>query len=84
MLAFERKPPDHYVTQLQRDVAEIFRPSNLNLRWEILDPNRQPGNYARALVLDVGGRCGYQRAGQVVPHHETNVKLGWTMVNDGK
>jgi hypothetical protein len=84
MLSFEHGPPRSYVQQLQRDVAEIFRSAHLNLHWEILAPHHQPGSYTRAVVVDVHGRCGFPRIGEVSPHHGANVRLGWTLVNDGE
>lgn len=84
LLSFQHPPPGYYVQQFQRDVARIFRPSRLDLRWQILDNNTQPGVYSRVVVVELRGRCGYNRLPTVAPNREPNVRLGWTTWNDGE
>ena len=84
MLSFQHRPSASYVKRIQGDVEDIFRPSQLDLRWEILDDGAQPGSYSRAVVIEFRGRCGFGRVAEVVPHAEPYPKLGWTVLNDGE
>lgn len=84
MLSFEHQPPRHYLQQIQRDVAQIFRPSRLDLHWQVMQEGVQPDSYSRAVVVEVRGRCGFGRVGELTPSHEPHVRLGWTAVSDGE
>ena len=84
MLSFEHKPSGYYLQRLQRDVEAIFEPSHLSLRWEVFSPNRRPGSYSRAIVVNVRGGCGSGRVYDAEPNREPHVVLGWTIVNDGE
>ncbi len=84
MLSFEHQPPRHYLQQIQQDVAQIFRPSRLDLHWQVMQGGVQPDSFSRAVVVEVRGRCGFGRVAEVTPSHEPHVRLGWTAVNDGE
>ena len=84
MLSFERKPSPDWARRLRREVEEIFGPSKLDLRWEVLNDHTQPGSYSRAVVVEVRGRCGFTRVAEVEPAWNGTVQLGWTLVNDGE
>jgi hypothetical protein len=84
MLSFEHHPSRHYLQQIQRDVEQIFHPSRLDLRWQVMKKGVQPDSFSRVVVVQVRGRCGFGRVGELLPGREPHVRLGWTAVNDGE
>jgi len=72
------------VKALQHQVGAIFHPSVLDLRWEMLKCNRQPGSYDRVVVIEMRGVCDPNQSKRPEPGPDAKVHLGWTMVNDGE
>ncbi len=84
LLKFERQPPMMFVKALQHQVGAIFRPSSLDLKWELLRGNRQPGTYDRVVVIEMRGVCDPNQSKHPEPAADARVNLGWTIVNDGE
>lgn len=81
MLRFEREPSPAFLQLLQSEVGSIFRPSRLDLRWEILQSGRQPGTYNRVAVVQMHGTCAPTETRGT---SSGSLRLGWTAVNEGE
>ena len=84
MLKFDRQPAPAFLKRLQKDVAAIFRPAGLDLRWEVLGPGREPHTYDRVVVLELRGYCSALRPLNGEPAPEGSLPLGWTLINNGE
>src|SRR5712692_8566826 len=81
LLKFEHKPSPGFLKLLQSEVGAIFRPSRLDLRWEMLRPDRSPGVYNRLAVVEMRGTCA---PGANSSSSQASTRLGWTNVADGE
>ena len=84
MVWFEQPPQKDFLQQLRREVEEIFRPSGLDLTWELRDGKRQPGAYDRVVLLDFRGKCGSNRLDITHAASAAQPRLGGTMVHNGE
>jgi len=84
MLKFDHQPAPAFLKQLQKDVAAIFRPAGLDLRWEVLVPGRKPSTYDRVVVLELRGYCSALRPLNSDPAPEGSLPLGWTLISNGE
>ena len=84
MLKFDRQRAPAFLKQLQKDVAAIFRPTGLDLHWEIVGAGRQPGAYDRVVVLEMRGCCDTLRPLNGGPAPDGSLPLGWTLISDGE
>ncbi|MBI3695241.1 MAG: hypothetical protein HY238_10440, partial [Acidobacteria bacterium] len=83
MVSFDQPPNKDFLKQLRREVQEIFRPSGLDLTWEIRGKTR-PSTYHRVILLDFRGRCGSNRLDDTHRASAGRERLGGTMVSDGE
>jgi hypothetical protein len=81
MVKFDHKPSPGFLKSLQSEVGAIFRPSRLDLRWEMLQPHRSPGVYNRVAVIEMHGTCA---PGADSGSSQISTRLGWTNVSDGE
>ncbi len=84
LVRFERRPSSLFVKVLQQQVDAIFRPSGLDLQWETLSQNKQPGSYDRVVIVEMRGVCNPNWPTAPGQSLDSNVPLGWAMVNDGE
>ncbi len=87
LLKFDRKPTPGFVKQLQKEVAGIFQPTGLDLRWEILDGKHGSKTYNRVVMIEMRGRCTPFRAVEATPQGGTpegGLSLGWTLIGNGE
>jgi hypothetical protein len=84
LLKFQQKPGPGFVKQLRGAVREIFRPTGLDVRLEVLDPKTPSRQYDRAVVVDMHGRCTTWPAEDLPEPAEGTVLLGFTRVQEGE
>ncbi len=84
LVKFERRPPSIFSKMLQHQVKAIFRPSGLDLEWEILGEKKLPSTYDRVVIVEMRGFCNPNRFQEPREARDQKAPLGWTMVNDGE
>ncbi len=84
MVAFDQPPQKDFLKQLRREVEQIFRPSGLDLTWELRDGRKQPGTYDRVALLDFRGQCGSNRLSDARGSSTGSQRLGETVVSEGE
>ena len=84
IVKYHQTPAKDFLKQIQEEVRRIFRPSGLDVRWEVLNGNLQPGTYTRTVVLDLRGRCDPSRLPLVGYGLDGALRLGDALVSDGE
>jgi len=83
-LTFDGKPSRGFVKSLRQEVASLFRPTGLDLRWQILERGTKPGVYDRAVVLRMKGRCNASAVYDATREPQARRTLGETIISDGE
>lgn len=84
LVKFNGKHSSGFLRALQNQVGGIFRPTGLELRWEVLGGNKRPGTYDRVVIIEMRGSCDLYPPYNPPDLSEPNLKLGWTIVNNGE
>jgi len=83
MVVTERAPHPRLLEQVRREVEDVFRPTGLDLRWELLGDGKRPGTYDRAVVVELKGECNPDRMKEIQSNSGKG-RLGWTLISDGE
>jgi hypothetical protein len=84
MLRFEHPPSSSLMQLVEKKIRAAFRPSGLDLRWEVLEKLRQPNTYNRSVIMEMRGRCVALPPGAPAQGKPGKLRLGWTIINDGE
>ena len=81
-LKFEKPVFDKAARTLGKAVEQIFAPAGVELHWQLLDGRQPPGEFDRAVVIEMRGSCTPWRQ-QEPPAGSERLTLGWTRIEDG-
>ncbi len=80
---FEKRSHEGALTPLRKAVNRIFRPTGVDLRWHILDPDVRQPQSDRVVIVEMLGSCTPWRNDYMAAEPERR-PLGWTRLEDGE
>ncbi len=83
LLQFEKPAAPGFLKPLEQEVGKTFRAAGIDVRWEVLSPQKRVGTYDRVIIAQMRGACGFPRVATVTEAPDLRARLGWTMVNEG-